>query len=584
MAGLIGSMAVQISANTNKFKGQMKGAAASVNGFSSSVHSATAALWGFMGPAAIIAAGVALIAMGKKTMSAVDAQSKMARTLGVSTEALVGLHHAANLNGASAEDVTGAVGRMSRMLGEAANGSDAAKKAFSDIGLDPDEMMGKSPDEAFAAVADAIGAMGNKSQQAAAASAIFGRSYAKLLPMFEGGAAGLKAARAEAEALGMTFSADLGKGVEDANDSIARMWEAIKGGFMQVVVRVAPIIQVFTDALTKAFVGVRITITRVWDGLFGNSLFDTVKGWATGLLDIITAAAKSWGNALIAFDMGGGIRRILAFIQNGMTGVGMAADLAAAGIRGVAAIMLKMASESITMFTKMRDLSVKYGLVQTDLSKKQNELTLETDAYYKIREQLKNQGLGSEEIDERMAPAVKRIAELRKEVADMEAEPSTLTAWAESLNKSAEEAADKAKPSKIIDKWMKKVIDPEEAAKKGSLFGKGFYDGLKIQIQEAWAAIGVGGKAAGKEAGESLADGIGAGIEKVRQLATPAALARGSAGAYSVGVQSQADALSKMRQEQKAAAEKAAKQRDVQIAEQRRANDIFGGAAIAGAM
>jgi hypothetical protein len=114
-----------------------------------------------------------------------------------------------------------------------ANGSASAAAALAGVGLSIEQLNGKSSEERFQAIAEALAAMPNTAERTAAAIALFGKSGAGLLPLFEDGAAGLQAMQDEAKKFGLALNDVQGTNVEAMNDSFTRGERSVENFFTQ---------------------------------------------------------------------------------------------------------------------------------------------------------------------------------------------------------------------------------------------------------------------------------------------------------------------------------------------------------------
>lgn len=259
----IGSINVKVAATaaglTTGFAGavkQIKTFSSNVRGMgaglSSSLASAGAGITGLIkkiGPLAAAAAGVAGItgigAMVKSSMASIDATAKLADSLGISTEAMVGMEHAAELSGVSNDALKAGLNRLARQ------------------GLDIGD------------VADRMASITDPTERAQYAFKILGKSGQDMIPLLKDGAAALHAMVAEGAEL-KGFSREDAAAVEEANDAISRIQASFVGVANTIAITAAP---AFT------FLAERATAT----GRFIKSVFDMLRPVAT-----------QWGNAVMA--------------------------------------------------------------------------------------------------------------------------------------------------------------------------------------------------------------------------------------------------------------------------------------------
>ena len=189
-----------------------------------------------------------LVSMGAAEAEVVDATNKMASRLGMTYGEMAGLAHAGALVDVSMETIGNAATKADVAFVKAANGSKTATAAFNAIGLSVEQLNGMSAAERFDAIAQAISQLPTEAQKSAAAVALFGKAGAQLLPIFEGGAAGIAAARAEAQRFGLALTGAQAKNIDNMGDSFDRAKQAVSGVIQQVVAYLSPAI---TRVVTK---------------------------------------------------------------------------------------------------------------------------------------------------------------------------------------------------------------------------------------------------------------------------------------------------------------------------------------------
>lgn len=171
-----------------------------------------------------VAAGLTVLT--KSSMEAIDQTAKLADRLGVTTEFLTGIQHAADLSGVSFEELRGGLEKFVKQLPKG-----------SDVGVE------------FAKAAKEISAIQDPVTRAQLAMELFGKSGQQLIPLLT---SDLQAAQVEAEALGLTFSRGMAAGVEGANDALTSLWKTFTGLGNTLAIELAPFIKVAADEL-RAF-------------------------------------------------------------------------------------------------------------------------------------------------------------------------------------------------------------------------------------------------------------------------------------------------------------------------------------------
>lgn len=117
-------------------------------------------------------------------LNAIDNTRQLAESLGVSYGELRNLQVAADLSGASSEQLAKAFTRAQVTITRASGGSREAVAALDKLGLSVADLTKLSSTQQFSAIATAINAIQSPAERAAASVAIFGRAGAELLPTF----------------------------------------------------------------------------------------------------------------------------------------------------------------------------------------------------------------------------------------------------------------------------------------------------------------------------------------------------------------------------------------------------------------
>jgi len=111
-----------------------------------------------------------------------SALADMSARTGIAGSVLAELGYAADMTGASLDDVGGAVGKMQKLI---ASGSKASIETLRELGLSLSDLKGLSPDKQFEAIAAKIAAIQDPTRQAAMSMETFGKKGATLLPMIK---------------------------------------------------------------------------------------------------------------------------------------------------------------------------------------------------------------------------------------------------------------------------------------------------------------------------------------------------------------------------------------------------------------
>ena len=189
-------------------------------------------------------------ALVTSSLKAGDSLAKTADKLGLTTEALAGMRHAAELSGVAQNTLDMAIQRMTRRLSEAAMGTGEAQGALRELGLDAQALAAMAPDKAFQRIAGAMENVTTQGDRVRLSFKLFDSEGVSLVNTLAMGQENLQAAAAEADALGLSISRIDAAKMEMANDTFTRLKASSKGLGNAIAVNVAP----FVEALGEMFV------------------------------------------------------------------------------------------------------------------------------------------------------------------------------------------------------------------------------------------------------------------------------------------------------------------------------------------
>lgn len=308
----IGKVSAVFTASTSGLTAGVKAASSSFRSLQSDTASLSssmralvaingAQLFGSIASTAISGAR-SLLSYADSQSQVIDASSKMAARLGMTYGEFAGLSLAADLAGVSMETVGKASTKAEIAFANASAGSAVAAAAFSRLGLSVDDLKKMSAAERFDAITNAISAMPNEADRAAAAVKIFGKAGAELLPLFSGGAGGIAQARKEADRLGLALTSTQGREVEAMNDSFTMVAKTVAGITQQVVAYMAPAVRGISEAFVTMVgnIGGQNIGQAIGQGIVeGAKYLATVADLiANGFRDMYFAAADVLGVAV----------------------------------------------------------------------------------------------------------------------------------------------------------------------------------------------------------------------------------------------------------------------------------------------
>ena len=299
------SLKVQIGADTKDMERGLKSARAKMKAFGNQIKKIGKVM--AVAGAAVVGA-IAL--MVRSYVKAGDEIHKMALRTGFSTEALSALKYAAEISGASIDDLEKAVKKMAKTISDASKEGGALAtyvRAFDRIGLSAEDLLELSPEEQFDKITRAIADLESPTLRAALAQEIFGRAGTKLLPLMAEGAEGIDKLTKKAEQLGLIWSQDAANAAAKLNDSITTLRGSFTGLTRRLVEELVPAFSVIADEFTNAAV----------------SLQDNAKTMAQSLLKTFEAITEGAANLVLFFlwmqwKLGEGIINISKTTRKGL--------------------------------------------------------------------------------------------------------------------------------------------------------------------------------------------------------------------------------------------------------------------------
>lgn len=185
--------------------------------------------------------GVAAIArIASQSIEMGDAIGKASVKSGIAAEQFQTLAYAAKQSDIDLNSLSTALKKMQVALSEANSGGKAQIETLNALGVPLERIRDLQPDKQFEVLAGAIASLKDPADRARAATEIFGKAGADLLPMFEQGSEGIRKAREEFERMGGVLGGDTLKKLSDADDAIKRMNQSWTVLAMTLTASVAP--------------------------------------------------------------------------------------------------------------------------------------------------------------------------------------------------------------------------------------------------------------------------------------------------------------------------------------------------------
>lgn len=290
----------------------------------------SATQWAKWGAAAVAAAVGTYAALVRSQMGVIDSLANTSDKIGIATEELQALRHAAELTGVSTGTLDTALQRMTRRVAEAAQGTGAAKEALEELGLDAQALARLSPDEVFRNISDAMEGVASQGDRVRLAMRLFDTEGVALVNTMKGGREALDAYKQEVKDFGLAISRVDAAKVEQANSALFRAGEVMRGALTKAAVEVAPIIteisnrfiEAATDAETfgnvtdKVFSGIVYTVGKVGDVFHGwRIIVKSIEAAFYGLSTVVDSVMLRIIEA-VRSAVGVGLNTIISGLNN----------------------------------------------------------------------------------------------------------------------------------------------------------------------------------------------------------------------------------------------------------------------------
>lgn len=246
IASLLVSLGLNTAAFDSKIK-KVKGQAAGGFGIGTALGGAAGITAGLAAvdkiAGAAYRAATAIAEMTATTIKEVDEISDLASVLGVTTEGLSRLQYAAFHSDVEVSDLNAALQKLSVNL----DAGGKASKALADLGLSGEKLKQGELTDAFSQIADALGKVENRSEQARIARDLLGKSGAKLLPLLDQEAGGLKRLAEASDSRGNTITALDAAQIGRADEALKQVESSFQAIKRVVAVELSPAISVLAD-------------------------------------------------------------------------------------------------------------------------------------------------------------------------------------------------------------------------------------------------------------------------------------------------------------------------------------------------
>ena len=275
----VASLAVQLTAHTDRFKRGITGAIAPLRLFQGAVDSANARFAAFSGA---LIGGITATALGafvKRSGDAVAQLGPLSDRLNVSTEALHAFRLGAKKANIDFETLSGGIEFFSRNLAKANAGGEDAAKIFEALQLDPAQFVGMDTAQAIAVVADQINGLANANDRLLVSAALFGKGAgADFVTFLKDGSEGLDAMIQRSAELGGAFSRIDVQTIDNANSKLDELYTVLSNAAAVLAMELSP----YIEAATNSFVQLGAQGTKT-----GEIILNFVESVAKGVSYLI---------------------------------------------------------------------------------------------------------------------------------------------------------------------------------------------------------------------------------------------------------------------------------------------------------
>jgi len=250
MAGL-GDLVVSLTAETAQFRQAMERAAyVADKNFAQMRNSAANLAAGF----GLYLGADTFIGFIRSSIDMMDKMDDMSEKVGIATDELSKLAYSAKFANVDVDGLQSALVKFSKNASEAAKGGGEAAGAFTALGISVKDAGGnlKPTEELIKDVADAFAQYEDGAGKVSAATALFGKSGAELIPMLNKGRQGLKEQGDELERLGGVVLPDAAKRAAEFKDNVDRLSTAMGGLGKVMANEVLPTLTDYTNQILLA--------------------------------------------------------------------------------------------------------------------------------------------------------------------------------------------------------------------------------------------------------------------------------------------------------------------------------------------
>lgn len=246
----IGRLVAEIDADASGLQKGIKDATGAVTSAASDITQQAKNIAGAIG--AYMSADL-FIGFVKGSIDAAAQMGKLSQQTGIAVESLSALNYAASLNGASIQDLDGALKGLANKMLEAQMGGGEAANVFKALGIAVTDTTGglRDTEAVLMDMADAFKGMEDGAGKAALSQKLMEDAGVALIPALNQGSDGIKAMADEAASLGTILDKDAAAQASAFNDQLTRLNATTTALGQTIGIALAPTLtQIATEFLT----------------------------------------------------------------------------------------------------------------------------------------------------------------------------------------------------------------------------------------------------------------------------------------------------------------------------------------------
>ena len=268
---------VKVGADTKEFDDAVNGVQGKLSTFAKTAGVAAA------GAVTALAAG--MLALTKRSLAEIDAQAKLAQSLGATVSSMQTLQRAGELAGVSMSGIQQATSDLTRRLSQAASGTGPVADALDRLNLSAAGLAQVPLDQRIMQINQALDQFIPATERAAVAGQLFGEEGSLAMTRID--TATLRQATEDVYRFGVVTSEIDADQIETANDAVSRLGLVMTGLGNIIAAEVAPSIQYLADGIVNFIgnvAGFRIELEQFFGTLemarasLGEDLFNQLLG------------------------------------------------------------------------------------------------------------------------------------------------------------------------------------------------------------------------------------------------------------------------------------------------------------------